>query len=125
MGGTYSFNASQRTNSNILVPNSVLGKLHNVLLRNGANNPLNLGGVHPPSGGDDLAANVLGDSGGAIEREQERGLELGLGTLDLGLGDYLGEAGPFAERKVDEVVDAGDLVGDEVDSPETRQMGSV
>lgn len=41
--------------------------------------------------------------------------------LDLGLGDGLREAGPFAECEVDEVVDAGEFIGDEVDSPETAQ----
>lgn len=44
------------------------------------------------------------------------------GTLDFRLGDGLGEAGPFAEGEVDEVVDAGDFVGDEVDAPEAWEV---
>jgi hypothetical protein len=33
----------------------------------------------------------------------------------------LGEAGPFAEGEVDEIVNARNVVGDEVDSPEAAR----
>ena len=45
---------------------------------------------------------------------------MGFRALGFGFADVEAEARPFAEGKVDEVVDAGEGVGDEVDSPETR-----
>jgi hypothetical protein len=45
---------------------------------------------------------------------------LGLGTFGLGFADVEGEAGPFTKGEVDEVVDGGDVIGDEVDTPETE-----
>jgi len=68
-----------------------------------------------------LATNVLSNSSGAIEGEKDGGLELGLGTLDFGFCDVVGEAGPFAESKVDEIIETGDNVSDEVDTPETSK----
>jgi hypothetical protein len=34
-----------------------------------------------------LATNVFGDGGGAVKRQEDGGLQLSLGALDLGLGD--------------------------------------
>lgn len=111
--------ASHRADGDILVPQPPLGKVHHVLLRHAVDDALDLGRLHPPSGGDDLAADVLGNGGGAVEGEEDRSLELGLCPLNLGLGDVGAEARPFAEGEVDEVVDLRKLVGDEVDTPET------
>lgn len=122
LGKTYALDSTNSRDGNILVPDLSLGKVDNVLAGDGAKDALNLGGVHAAAGGDDLAANVLGDRSGSVEGEEEGGLELGLGALDFGFGDGGGETGPFAEGKVDEVVNLGELVGDEVDSPETRVL---
>jgi hypothetical protein len=111
--------ASHRADGDILIPQPPLGKVHHILLRDAVDDALDLGRFHPPARGDNLAANVLGDGGGAVEREEEGSLELGLCPLNLGLGDVGGETGPFPEREVDEVIDRAELVGDEVDTPET------
>lgn len=66
-----------------------------------------------------MTANVLGNRCGAIEGEQNACLELGLGALDLAFGDVERQTGPFAKSEMDEIVNAGDIVGDEVDTPET------
>jgi len=47
---------------------------------------------------------------------------LSLGALDFGFCDVIGEARPFAESEVDEIVETGDDVGDEVDTPETNKV---
>lgn len=92
-------------------------KCHNILLSNGANDALDFLGAHSPACSDNLAADVLSDGGGAVEGEQDGGFELGFCALDFGFGDGVGEARPFAEGEVHEVVDAGYFVGDEVDAP--------
>jgi len=71
------------------------------------------------TGGDDLAANVLGNGGGAIEGQENGSLELGLGALNLGGGDVVAEAGPLTEGEVDQVVELSQVLGDKVDTPET------
>lgn len=43
---------------------------------------------------------------------------MGLGPLGFGAGDVVGEARPFAEGEVDEVIDLGFVLRDEVDAPE-------
>lgn len=72
------------------------------------------------AGGDDLAANILGDGGGAVEGEQDGCLELCLGALRLGLGHLERQARPLAQSEVDQVIDPGDGVGDHVDAPQAR-----
>ena len=84
-------------------------------------NPLDLSRVHPPAGGNDLSTNVFGDSGGTVEREEERRLELGLCALNFRLCHSLREAGPLAKGEVDEVVNSSNFVGDEIDSPEAAR----
>lgn len=96
-------------------------ELHNVLLGDGANNALNLLGSKTAAGGDNLAANVLGSCGSTVQRKKDGSLQLSLSTLGLGLGDVEGQARPLAESEVDKVVDAGDGVSDEVDTPETMK----
>jgi hypothetical protein len=43
-----------------------------------------------------LTANIFGDSGCAVEREEDGGFELGFGTLGLSFGYIEGEARPLA-----------------------------
>ncbi len=47
---------------------------------------------------------------------------MGLGPLGFGAGNIVGEAGPFAEGEVDEVVDLGFVLRDEVDAPEASGL---
>lgn len=111
-------NLPHRRNGNILIPDLPLRKVQDILLGDPAHDPLNLRGVHPAASGDDLSADILRHSRGPVEGEQQGCLQLGFCALDLRLGDGLGQAGPLAEGKVDEVVNLGDGVGDEVDPPE-------
>jgi len=111
--------AADGGDGDVLVPKLSAGEVHDALVGDGVNPALDLGGGHAAAGGDDLATNVLGHGGGAVEGEEDGGLELGLGALNLGLGDVGAEAHPLADGEVDEVVDTVELVGDEVDAPET------
>lgn len=111
--------ASYRADGDVLVPELPVGKVHDVLLGDGVDDALNLAGAGAAAGGDELAANVLGNGGGAVEGQEDGSLELGLGALRLGLADVGGETHPLADGEVDEIVDALLLVGDEVDTPKT------
>ncbi len=112
-----SLNASHRTDRHILIPQLPPRPRHNVLLADASDDALYLLWVHAAAGGDDLAAYIFGDGGGTVEGEEDGGLELGFGALGFGFGDVVGEAGPFAEGEVDEVVDLGFIFCDEVDAP--------
>ena len=103
----------------IPIPKSPLREVHDVLLRDLADHSLDFLGRQPPACGNDLTADVLRNGGGAVERKQDGGLELGLGTLSLGLADIEAETRPLTESEVDKIVDAGEGVSDEVDTPET------
>lgn len=105
---------------NILIPKLPLCEVHDVLLGDGGDDALNLLWAHAAAGGDDLASDVLGNGGGAVKGKEDRGLELGLGALNLGLSHIVGEAGPLAESEVDEIIQAGGVLGDHVDSPEAK-----
>lgn len=107
-----------RTNRHILIPQLHPREIHHVLLRDGADDALDLLGAHTATSRHDLPADVLGHGGGAVEREQDGGFELGFGALGLGFGDVVGKARPFAQREVDEVVNLRFVFGDEVDAPE-------
>lgn len=115
-------NIANRRDSNITIPELPLSKVHDVLLGDGTHDALYLLRAVTTASGDDLATNVLGDGGGAIEGEEKRGLELGLCALDFGRCDVGGETGPFAESEVDEIVEASWVSGSEVDAPETGRM---
>ena len=113
-------NAAHSADGNIAIPEFSVGKVHDLLLSNTINQTLNLGGGHTAAGGDELSANVLGNGGGTIQREEDRGLELSLSTLGLGGGDVGAETHPLTDGEVDEVVNLLVLVGDEVDTPKTK-----
>ena len=112
-------NLTDSRHGNVAIPQFPLSKAHDVLFGNGTDNTLDLLGCESPASGDDLATNVLGNGRGSVERKEDAGLELGLGALDLGGRDAVRETGPLAESEVNEIVDARDVVGDEVDTPET------
>lgn len=112
-------NAANGAHGNVLVPELASGEVHNVLLSDLANGALDVLGAEAAAGGDDLAADVLGDGGGAVEGEKDGSLELGLGTLNLSGGNVAAEARPLAEGEVDQVVEVGQVLRDKVDTPET------
>lgn len=112
---------SDGADGEVLVPEVAVGEVHDVLGVNGIDMALNLAGHHATAGGDDLATNVLSNSGSAVKRKEDRSLELSLGTLNLSLANVGAETHPLADGEVDEIVDAGEVVGDEVDTPETKK----
>lgn len=114
--------ATNGGNGNVLVPDLSLSEADDIAGGHGIDCSLDLAWAVPAAGGDDLATDVLSHGSGAVQRQQDRGLQLGLGALDLGLGDGLGKAGPLAQGEVHKVIDTGDLVGDKVDTPETMFM---
>ena len=95
--------------------------------------------------GRSRGTHVLGDGGGSVETQQQTGLQLRLGTLNLDRSGGERHSGPFSEGKVGQVVDDGEaaessdknrqfrdyvsecdiarpvnsLLGGHVDSPET------
>ncbi|KAI7974301.1 hypothetical protein EIK77_008484 [Talaromyces pinophilus] len=75
------------TDGEFLVPELGVGKIHDVLGGDAADGGLNVFGAQAAASGDDLATNVFGDGGGAIERQEDGSLQLSLGALNLGLGD--------------------------------------
>lgn len=111
--------AANSADSNVLIPQLLIGKLHDVLLGDAVDCSLDLTGAHATTGGDDLPANIFGNSGSAVEGQKYRGLELSLGTLSLGLCHTLGKARPLAEGEVNQIVETGQFVGNKVDTPET------
>ena len=63
-------NASDRTDSDILIPKLSLRKAHNVLLCDSSNDTLNLLWSHTAAGCDDLSSDIFCHSGGTVEREK-------------------------------------------------------
>lgn len=78
---------SVSTDGEFLVPELGVGKVHDVLGGDAADGGLNVLSAQAAASGDNLAANVFGDGGSSIERQENGSLQLSLGTLDLGLGD--------------------------------------
>src|SRR5271154_4335683 len=60
---------SNSRHGNILIPELLLRKPHNVLFSDGSNHSLDLGRIHSSSCGDNLTANILSNGGGTIKRE--------------------------------------------------------
>lgn len=118
-------NAADGAHGDILIPELAVGEVHDVLLGDLANSALDVLGAEAAAGGDDLAANVLGDGGGAVEGEKDRSLELGLGTLHLSGGNVVAEAGPLAQSEVNQVIEVGQVLRNKVDTPETTPEKSV
>lgn len=80
---------------------------------------LNLLGSNALALGNHLASDILGNGGGTVQAQEERRLELLLGTLNLGSGDRGGQTGPLLLGKVDQIILAVLVLGDEVDTEET------
>lgn len=96
-----------------------------MLLGDLTDSTLNILGAEAAAGGDNLAANVLGDGGGAVEGKENGSLQLSLGTLDLSGGNLAAEAGPLAEGEVNQVIKVGQVLRDKVDTPETISQQSA
>ena len=111
------FNAPYRRNSDILIPQLPSREIHHILLRDPPYHPFDLLRVHASACRDNLAPDIFRNGGSAVKGEEDGGFELGFGALGFGAGDVVGEAGPFAEGKVDEVVDLGFVLCDKVDTP--------
>lgn len=111
------FDAPHRADRHILIPQLFPRKRHDVLFGNLPDDPLDFFGVHPAAGGHDLPADVFGDGGGAVEGQEDGGLQLGFGAFGFGFGHVVGKSGPFAKGEVHEVVDLFLVFCDEVDSP--------
>lgn len=105
----------------VAVPELPAGKVHDLLLGDGIDHALDLAGLHAAASGDELATNILSDGGGAVEGEEDGGLKLSLGALNLGGADVGAETHPLADGEVDEIVKASDLVSDKEDTPQTVQ----
>lgn len=72
------------------------------------------------AGGQDLGTDALGQSaGGVLLGQEETGLDLLLGDLDLGGSDGGGETDPLLLEEMDKVVDLVAVLGDGVDTKET------
>ena len=118
-------NAADGTHGNILVPHAAVGEFHDVLLGDLANGTLNVLSREATASGDDLATNVLSNGSGAVKREEDRSLELSLSTLDLSTRDVEAQTCPFTESEVDQFIKAGQVLGDKVDTPETKGVFQV
>lgn len=110
---------TNRTDGNVLVPQFPLSKVHDILLSNFTNGALNVLSAQAAAGGDDLATDVLSNRGGSIKGEEDGSLQLSLGPLHLSLSHIERQARPLAEREVDEVIEVGLVLADQVDTPQT------
>lgn len=112
-------NLSNCADGNVLVPDVSVSKVHDVLVGDGVDLALDLAGAGTAASGDELATDILGEGSGAVQGQQDGGLQLGLGALNLGFADVGAQANPLAQGKVNKVVKAGGVVSDQVDTPET------
>lgn len=112
--------AADSAHGEVLIPQLAGSEVHDVLLGDLADSTLNILSTQAAASGDDLAADVLSNGGGAIERQEDGSLKLGLGTLNLGGGDVVAQARPLAESEVDQVIELSKVLADKVDTPETN-----
>lgn len=75
--------ATNRRDRNVLVPEVLFRDAHHVRDRDRVDRGFNLLRREAATRSDNLATNVFGDGGRAVEAEQERSLELRLGAGDL------------------------------------------
>jgi hypothetical protein len=115
----HTLNVSKGTDGKLFVPQLLLGKFHDILGGELSNGAFDVFGAQATAGGDDLAANIFGNGGGTIERQEDGGLQLSLGALNLGFSDIERQARPFTESEVDEVVKLSEVLAYKVDTPET------
>lgn len=81
--GNLPLDATNGTDSHVLIPQLSLRKAHNILRCDGTNHTLDLLWSHSASSGDDLTSDILGNSGCPVERKEDGCLELCLGSLDF------------------------------------------
>lgn len=112
-------NRTQSDQSNVLVVESLLGPGSDVVLGDGLELGLDLSGGDSSAKSGELSSNVLGNVGGAVQRQKETSLELGLGSLNLQVGHGGGQSVPLLKGEVDEIVNLGGVLGGQVDSPQT------
>ena len=67
-----------------------------------------------------LPPDVLRDRRRAVEAEEQARLELALRALNLTRGRRDAHAGPLAECEVQQIVQVGEVLRDEVDAPQAR-----
>jgi hypothetical protein len=63
-------NASNSTDSHILIPQLPLSKAHDILLCNGSYHTLDLFGAHATSSSDDLSSNIFCHGSGAVKGKE-------------------------------------------------------
>lgn len=117
-------NLSYCADGDVLVPDVSVSKVHNVLVGDGIDLALDLVSAGTAASGDQLATDILGEGSGSVQGQQDGRLQLGLGALNLGFADVGAQANPLAESKVNKVVEAGGVVSDQVDTPETMDKCS-
>lgn len=106
--------------THILVPQILLG--HALDLGNGdaVDGSLDLSGGQSSAARHELSANVLCNSSSTVQSEEEGGLQLRLGSADLGLGWGGRHPAPFSKGEMNEIVEVFDVLADHVDAPQTR-----
>lgn len=104
--------------THVLVPEVLLRYPLDVLSGDLVNDELDLLGRHAAAAGDELAADILRNGGGAVKAEEQARLELALGALDLDVRGGNRHACPLLEREVRHVVHVHQVLGDEVDTPQ-------
>lgn len=114
----HALDSADSADSDILIPDLAVGEFHDILLSDLADHTLDILRAEAAASGDGLAANVFSDSGGSVEREEDGGLELGLGALNFSGADVEAKARPLAESEVNQVIEAGQILRDKVDTPE-------
>lgn len=117
--------AADSAHGNVLIPQLAVGELHDILLGDLANGAFNVLGGETTASSDDLATNVLSDSGSAVKGQEDRSLELSLRPLNLSGIDVEAQTAPFTEGKVNQVIKTSEVLGNEVDTPETIFRGGV
>ena len=74
---------------------------------------------HTTAARNELTTDVLRNSSGAIEAEEQGSLQLALGALNLHIRGVDRHTRPLTEREVAHVIHVLEVLGDEVDAPET------
>lgn len=66
-----SLDVANGADGQVLVPQVLVGKVHDILLGDGVDSALDLARAHAAASGDELAADVLGDGGGAVQGQED------------------------------------------------------
>lgn len=112
--------ATRRSNSNVLVPQVLLGNALDLARRHSVDRSLDLLWRETLASGYKLATNVFRNRSRAIQAKQERSLELRLRTGNLRRSRTRRHALPLLQREVDKIVNVHVVLTDHVHTPETR-----